>query len=235
MRFRKPVKCESCTGTGAEGGTKPDKCGTCGGSGSVNRTQQTFLGAIRTSTPCPTCRGIGEVIKNPCKACRGRGLTVQEVVKTITVPAGVQDGQSMLLRGEGGEGLKGGSAGDLGILINVIRDNRFERDGVHLQTALEVTFPQATLGDQLTFDGLDSELVLDVPAGTQPGSVFRVKNAGVPPLHGGTRGDLFVEIHVKVPEKLSEAEEKLIRELAMLQGTDLKPQGGFLGGLFKKK
>ncbi|MCE9559212.1 MAG: molecular chaperone DnaJ [Armatimonadetes bacterium] len=236
IRYRKPSKCESCKGSGVEGRGPAETCPTCKGAGAVNRVQQTFLGQIRTSVPCSNCNGQGVIIKNPCKTCRGQGLTRQEVEKEIKIPAGVADGQQMHVAGGGGDGLKGGQAGDLYVVLNVEEDDRFVRDGVHLQTGLEISFPQATLGDVLKFEGLSGDLDITVPAGTQPGTTFRIRGEGVPPLHGGTRGDLFVEVKVHVPTKLSEGEERLVRELAELFGENPRgSSGGFLGGFFKKK
>ena len=237
VTYQRPVACGDCTGTGVEGGGQPDPCSQCQGTGQVARTQQTFLGTIRTATTCPGCRGNGVIIKNPCKKCRGQGLEVQSFENTITLPAGVETGQTLRLNGEGGEGLKGGENGDLYVQIIVRDDARFEREGRDLQTHLNITFAQAALGHSLQIPGLqDKPIDIKIAAGTQPGTVHRLRGEGLPPLHGGQRGDLYVQIQVHVPEKLSAAQEKLIRELAEISGEDLPKgdDGGFLG-LFKKK
>lgn len=235
VQFRRPEHCESCSGKGTDGGTEPEKCPTCGGAGQVTHVQNTFLGQVRTSAPCSACRGKGTIIKNPCKSCRGRGLVTKEAQRTITIPPGVEDSQVMHISGGGGQGLQGGPDGDLYVTIHVKDDDRFVRDGRTLQTALDITYAQAALGDEVTFDGVDQEHKLTIPHGTQPGQVFTIKGAGMPPLHGGARGDLHVHMNLVVPKKVSEAEAKLIRELALLQGDSPSEPSGFLGGLFKKK
>jgi molecular chaperone DnaJ len=138
--------------------------------------------------------------------------------------------------GKGGDGVGVGSSGDLYIVFEVVSDPRFVREGTTLYSKVEISFAQATLGDQITIEGVGGDVDLDIPAGTQPGSQFRVKHAGLPRLHGGTRGDMVVEVQVRVPKKVSEAEIRLIRELAELGGEDIpKGSGSILGGLFKKK
>ncbi|MBL8047772.1 MAG: molecular chaperone DnaJ [Chthonomonas sp.] len=237
VRFRKPVKCGTCSGNGTASGSAPEKCGNCQGTGQVTQVQNTFLGQVRTSVQCNVCRGQGYSIKDPCKTCRGRGLVAEDFEKTINVPAGVEESQVMHLRGEGGQGLRGGDDGDLYITLHVASDERFVRDGRYLQTALEVTYPQAVLGDTVIIDGVDGDVEITIPAGTQPGEVFTAKGQGLPPLHGGPRGDLYVQMQLSVPKKINEAEEKLIRELAELQGDNPSGPGGggFLGGIFGKK
>lgn len=237
VRFRKPVKCGTCKGNGTASGQAPEKCANCQGAGQVSQVQNTFLGQIRTSVQCNACRGQGFQVKDPCKTCRGRGLVTEEFEKSANIPAGVEDGQIMHLRGEGGEGLRGGEAGDLYLTLRVTSDERFVREGRALQTALEISYPQAALGDDVVIDGVDGDVTIAIAPGTQPGEVFTVKGQGMPPLHGGPRGDLYVLMQVVVPKKVTEAEEKLIRELAELQGDNPSGPsgGGFLGGLFGKK
>jgi molecular chaperone DnaJ len=154
----------------------------------------------------------------------------------IHVPPGVEDGSTMQIPGQGGEGVGDGRPGDLYVVLHVKDDKRFERDGQTLYTLLEVSFPQAVLGHSVKIQGVDAQHDLEVPAGTQPGSQFTIRGAGLPPLHGGRRGDLIVQVQVRIPTSLSTAEEKLVRELAELQGEEPREsRGGFLGGLFGKK
>jgi len=237
VKYQRAVVCTDCKGTGVEGGGEPENCTQCNGSGQVARTQQTFLGTIRTATTCPNCRGAGQIIKNPCKSCRGQGLQTQVVENTVSLPAGVETGQTLRLAGEGGDGLKGGPNGELYVDIIVRDDPRFEREGRDLHTNLTVTFAQAALGDSIEIPGLKgSNIQIKLAAGTQPGTVMRIRHEGLPPLHGGTRGDLYVQVQVHVPEKLSAAQEKLIRDLAELSGENQpKEDDGGLLGLFKKK
>jgi len=236
VTYRREIRCGDCKGTGAEGGSQPEKCTACNGSGQVSRIQQTFFGQVRTATTCGTCQGEGSVVKNPCKTCRGQKLVAEEASIEVTIPAGVDDGARMRLSGKGSEGVGAGVPGDLYVFIGVKDDARFVREGQTLKTSIDLTFAQAALGDEVEFDGVDAPVNLSVPAGTQPGTVLRVRNAGLPPLHGGARGDLLVQTQVLIPKRLSEAEAKLIRDLAELGGETMpKGSSGVLGSLFKKK
>jgi molecular chaperone DnaJ len=154
----------------------------------------------------------------------------------VSVPPGVDDGATIQIPGQGGDGVGDGRPGDLYVVLHVKPDPRFERDGQTLYTLLEVSFPQAVLGHTVKIQGVDQVHDLEVPAGTQPGTQFTLRGAGLPPLHGGRRGDLIVQVQVRVPTRVSEAEEKLIRELSELQGEEPREtRGGFLGGLFGRK
>jgi len=237
LTYQKQTVCSGCSGTGAEGGAKPDACANCQGTGQVTRIQQSFLGQIQTRTTCPTCQGEGVVIKNKCSKCRGRGVTPEPTKLKVKVPAGIDDGQTIRLSGQGGDGVGGGRPGDLYLTVTIQEDDRFVRSGVDLQTAVELTFAQASLGDEITIDGVGEAVSLNIPAGTQPGRTFRMKGLGLPPLHGGPRGELYIQATVRIPEKLSEAEVKLIQELAELRGEQVPKgaEGGLLGGIFKRK
>jgi len=229
------ARCTSCSGTGVEGGAQPEICTSCKGYGAVTTVRSTFFGQVRTQTTCGTCRGEGTVTRNPCQTCRGQKLQKQTRERTVTIPAGVEDGATMQVPGAGSDGVGEGRPGDLYLALRVRSDERFERRGTQLFTILEVSFAQAALGDRVAIDGVDQELEIDVPAGTQPGTPIVVRGAGMPPLHGGRRGDLTVQIDVEVPTKLTEAEAKLIRELAELRGEKVPSGGqpsGFFGNLF---
>ncbi|MFY9235353.1 MAG: molecular chaperone DnaJ [Fimbriimonadaceae bacterium] len=236
IKVARPARCSECKGTGGEGGQLPEKCATCQGQGMVYQTRNTFIGTMRTSVTCPTCKGEGSVVKSPCKACRGRGLTVQEKEISVNIPAGVESGTMIHIPREGGEGFGGGADGDLYVALHVTDDPRFERSGTHLHTALDLTFAQAALGDEIEIEGVDDTYELQIPAGTQPGTVLPVRGAGLPPLHGGRRGDMLIEVNVQIPGNLSEGEAKLVRELAELRGEKIpKGEGGGLLGIFKKR
>ena len=229
-------ECDSCAGTGAEGGAAPDRCSQCNGAGVVSQIKNTFIGQVRTSAPCPSCRGEGFTIKNPCSKCRGVGVRPATGKVNIKVPAGVETGMTMHIPGQGSDGIRGGRPGDLYVVLHVADDERFERQGQHLFTSLDLTFAQAVLGDEVEIDGVDADHTIEVPAGTQPGDRVTVRGAGLPPLHGGRRGDLICSFNLSVPKSVSETEAKLIREFAELRGERVpKPKGGFLGGLFGKK
>jgi molecular chaperone DnaJ len=229
-------ECDLCGGNGSEGGKPPETCGNCKGSGVISAIRNTFIGQVRTQTSCPTCGGTGALIKNPCSKCRGRGVNPVEAKVMLNVPAGVESGQTMQVPGQGNDGVAGGRPGDLYVSIYIEDDKRFQRQGVNLFTSLELGFAQAALGDTVEIDGVDGPVTLEVGAGTQPGSRIVARGAGVPPLHGGRRGDLIVTTTVKVPTKVNEAQAKLIRELAEVSGERV-PEGqkGILGSLFGKK
>lgn len=235
VRYRRMVQCSDCSGTGAEGGQR-ETCTSCNGQGVVTRVQNTFLGQVRTQTTCSTCSGEGTTAKTVCPTCRGRGLVAQDDEITVEVPAGFESGSHMTFRGKGGDGVGAGSPGDLYVVLTVAHDPRFVRDGTTLYAKVEIGIAQAILGDHVVIDGVGGEVELDIPSGTQPGTMFRVKGAGLPRLHGGARGDMQVEVQVRIPEKLSEAQVRLIREFAELSGEEVPEGGGsILGGLFKKK
>lgn len=237
VSFRRASACDSCRGSGVEGGGQRETCTTCKGAGQVTRVQQTFIGSVRTATTCPTCQGEGTLVKNPCKVCRGSGNVPKDASLTIKIPAGVEDGMTIRIPGKGGAPGPGGVSGDLFVKVRIEDDERFERDGSDLGTALNITMVQATLGHEVPIDGLNESLNLRIPAGTQPGKVFTFRGAGVPPLHGGPRGDLHVLVNVVIPQGVSEAQSKLLREFAELGGEEgaKGAHGGFLEGLFKWK
>lgn len=230
------TQCDACKGTGAEGGKRPDQCTTCRGQGVVAAVRNTFLGQVRTTTTCPTCGGEGTIIKDPCHNCHGRGVTPNKERVMLNVPAGFEGGATMHLPGQGSEGIRGGRPGDLYVVLNVVNDARFERHGQTLYTLLNVTVAQAILGDQIELDTLDGPVGFTVPAGVQPNTQISVKGQGLPPLHGGRRGDLVVQVAVKIPETVTDAQVKLIREFAELGGEQL-PKGEEKGlfGIFGKK
>ncbi|MBS1716333.1 MAG: molecular chaperone DnaJ [Armatimonadetes bacterium] len=236
ITIRRMSQCDSCNGSRVEGGGQPDRCTACGGTGVISTVRNTILGQMRTQMPCGTCEGTGQIVKNPCKTCKGRGLTPEEAKVRVSIPAGVEHGMTLQVPGQGSEGLGGGRPGDLYVYLEVKEDPRFQRQGQTLFSQLELTFAQAALGDKITFQGLEGELELTIPAGTQPGERFIIRGEGLPPIHGGRRGDIVVGATVKVPKKLNEGQVALIRELAELGGETVpQPPGGILGGLFKKK
>jgi molecular chaperone DnaJ len=203
----------------------------------VSRTQQTFIGTVRTATPCPECRGEGFTIKTKCPDCRGNGVQPEDTTITVKVPAGVEDGQSLQVRGKGCDGPNNGPAGDLYVLMEVELDERFERAGQNLIAQLELTVAQAALGDKLQIEGLEGPIDVEIAAGTQPGTTLRLRGHGLPQLHGGRRGDILIEAVVKIPTNLNEAQMALLRDFAELRGEKVPEShtGGLLGNLFKKK
>ncbi|MDR3332416.1 MAG: molecular chaperone DnaJ [Synergistaceae bacterium] len=206
--------CSHCSGTGAEPGTEIETCSACGGRGQVERTTSTPFGQMVQVVPCAKCGGKGHVVKTPCGECRGQGRVRKKRKLEVRVPAGVDTGTRLRISGEGEGGVNGGPSGDLFILLDVKEDSRFQRSGVDLHTKVDVAVPQATLGATVsvpTFDGIEK---LDIPAGTQPGSVLRIKNRGMPNLRGSSRGDLHIHVRVNVPKNLSDRARGLMEELA---------------------
>lgn len=237
IQIDRASECPNCNGTGSEGGKPPETCPTCRGQGMVATVRNTFLGQVRTSTTCPTCHGEGTLIKDPCHVCKGRKLVPEHAKITVNIPAGVESGATMHVPGQGSDGVGGGRPGDLYVVIGVAMDERFERRGTTLYTLLDLNIAQAILGDQVEIEGVDETVGVEIPAGTQPGVQIPIKGMGLPPLHGGRRGDLIVQMRVNVPQKVNDAQAKLIREFAEMRGERV-PNGeksGFLGGLFGKK
>ncbi|MBZ0128319.1 MAG: molecular chaperone DnaJ [Rhodobacteraceae bacterium] len=203
------VACDTCHGTGAEGGAEPTNCPTCSGMGKV-RAQQGFFTVERT---CPTCSGRGQIIKNPCKSCAGAGRTQKERSLSVNIPAGVETGTRIRLAGEGEAGLRGGPAGDLYIFIEVREHQIFSRENHDLFCRIPVSFATAALGGEIeapTIDGGRSRV--KVPAGSQTGKQMRLRGKGMPALRGGGGGDLYIELAVETPVNLSAKQKELLKE-----------------------
>lgn len=236
VRYRRPARCSACDGSGAAPGSGAEECTTCGGQGVVSRVQNTILGQVRTSATCSACRGEGTIIREKCPTCRGGRLVEEEASVVAKVPKGVDDGATLRIAAKGGDGLAGGRSGDLYVVLRVEPDSRFERHGTDLLAHVGITFAQAALGVEIEVDGLDDVASLDIPPGTQPGTRFRIRGRGLPPLHGGARGDLYVDVEVEVPTKLDEEQAELVRQLSAALGEEVpKPGSKGLGGLFKRK
>ncbi|MEK7158592.1 MAG: molecular chaperone DnaJ [Patescibacteria group bacterium] len=210
----KMVKCSVCRGNRAEPGTPIETCATCQGSGVVQRIQTTLLGQMRTQAVCPSCQGEGKMAKAPCRRCSGGGVERSNVKMDVAIPAGIEDGQSIRLSGEGEAALGGGVSGDLYVRVRVQRSVEFERDGADVYSTVFMTFTQASLGAKIAIRTLDGEGVLKIPAGTPSEKMFRLKHKGVMKLHGGGRGDHFVKVQIKIPSRLSGREKRLLHELS---------------------
>lgn len=212
LEIDKHVSCVTCAGSGAKPGTKPQTCDYCGGRGQVVQSQ----GFFRMQTTCPACRGQGQVVRDKCTDCRGSRFVVRSSKISVKVPAGVDNGMQLCLRGEGEDGEQGGPPGDLYVEIHVKSHALFERDGKHLTCKVPITFAQAALGTELDIPILTGKHRVAVSAGTQPGDILRLRGQGMPDPHGGSRGDLHVQFHVEVPKKLTKKQEELLRQLAEL-------------------
>ncbi len=215
------VACDSCRGTGAEGGSEPTTCPTCSGMGKV-RAQQGFFTVERT---CPTCSGAGQIVKNPCKSCHGHGRIEKERALSVNIPAGVETGTRIRLAGEGEAGLRGGPTGDLYIFIEVKEHPLFQRDSVHLFCRVPISFATAALGGEVevpTIDGGKSRV--KVPAGSQTGKQMRLRAKGMPALRGGGVGDMLLELAVETPVNLTSRQKELLREFEELSSEN-NPEG----------
>ncbi len=216
LRIPRLEKCDECEGSGAEKGSTAETCITCAGSGQT-RYQQGFFSVMRT---CANCNGAGRIIKSPCKKCKGQGRIEKEKTIEIKIPAGVETGSRLRVTGEGEGGVNGGPAGDLFVVLHVAEHERFERQGANLYSAVPVTFAQAALGAEIKVHTLDGEEDLKIPAGTQTGTVFRVKSNGMPALGGRGKGDLFVAVTLITPKTLSKEQRKLLEQLAEIEDVD---------------
>lgn len=211
------VSCEACSGRGMEAGSAKKTCTTCRGQGQIEYRQQSLLGNFINVRACPDCHGTGEVIENPCHKCRGTGRSKEKSKISISVPEGVDNGSRLRLRGQGNAGIEGGPNGDLFIIIELIDHPSLLRDGRNIHSQVAISYPRATLGTQVDVETLWGSESLTVPAGTQPGTTFRLKGKGIKNVHRGTgRGDHFVELAIDVPKKLSGKQRKALEAYAGL-------------------
>lgn len=212
IRIPTTVTCKSCSGSGAKKGTSPENCSTCNGVGQV-RMQQGFFSVQQT---CPRCRGTGKQIKNPCPECHGRGAKDERKTLAVKVPAGVDAGDRIRLTGEGQAGIHGGPPGDLYVEVAVRPHQIFQREGKHLQCEIPISFVDAALGGELEVPTLDGRVKLKIPAGTQTGKLFRLRNKGVTPVRGGSSGDLLCRVIVETPVHLTKRQRELLEEFQVI-------------------
>ena len=219
IEFQREETCSRCNGSGAEPGTTPIRCSTCNGQGEVRQVRQTFLGQMVQTTTCPTCNGRGETIASPCKICHGGGLERKTIKKKVQIPAGVDGGTQIRLAGEGGPGVFGGPNGSLFLILDVRPHQFFKRRENDLLLNLDINVAQAVLGAEVDVPTLDGDEKLKIPAGTQPGKIFHIRNKGVPHLRRSGRGDQLVIVNVAVPTKLTKEQRELFEKLAESLGT----------------
>ncbi|MGB1251629.1 MAG: molecular chaperone DnaJ [Candidatus Promineifilaceae bacterium] len=216
----RPEVCGGCQGSGAEPGTAPSRCQHCSGSGEVRRVQQSILGSFVNVTTCPVCEGSGEMIETPCKTCRGRKQVSNTKQLSVKVPAGVDEETQIRLTGEGAPGVHGGPAGNLYVVMNIKPHKFFRRQGNDILLDLEVNVAQAALGAEVAAPSVDGDESLKIPAGTQSGTVFKMRGKGVPYLRRGGRGDQLVVVQVQTPQKLTDEQRELFTQLAATMGTE---------------
>lgn len=220
-------QCHDCKGTGCAEGTTAEVCPDCKGTGTVMSTKRTPFGMVQSSEQCPKCRGRGKIIHSPCKTCRGIGSVRRQHKVSVSIPAGIDDGQTISLKGQGNAGLNGGPAGDLLITVLVQPHARFERDGASILLDQEISFSQAALGAEVEVPTLDGKVKLNIPEGTQSGTTFRLKGKGVPFLRNGGRGDQFVTVNVTVPRGMTSTQKNALRRYAETMGETVEQKNIF--------
>ena len=214
INLAKTVTCHRCHGNGAEPGTKIKECFSCRGTGQVQQVKKTFLGSYTTVTVCPSCQGEGTSPEKACNVCKGQGRTKGEETIDVLIPAGIDTNQVIKIEEKGEAGKKGGKAGNLYVRIFVKKHHIFERKGDDLYTLVQIGFPQAAIGDEIEVLTLENtKILLDIPAGTESGKVFKISGKGIPHFGGYGKGNLYVELKVKTPKKLSRKQKELLEEL----------------------
>ena len=223
-------ECEVCHGTGAKPGTSPIKCPTCHGTGQVTQVQNTILGQMQTTRTCSACHGTGEIIKEPCENCRGKGTVRKQPKIKVKIPAGIDDNQTVVLRGEGEPGKKGGAKGDLYITVKVKNHSVFTRKGNNVLCEIPITITQATLGAELEIPMVDgSKEKYKIPEGTQTGSKFNIRNKGFKSINSNSTGDFIFTVTVQTPKRLTKEQRELLVQLAktMNEQPPVKKRGLF--------
>ncbi len=224
IEFRAPGTCDRCNGTGSEPGHDPVTCPTCRGAGSVQVARESFLGRIMTVAPCSRCNGKGRIIEHPCTKCEGGGLVTIDRSVTVEIPPGVEDGMRLRLSGRGGAGERGAPSGDVYVEVGVEPDERFDRDGDELHHRIEIGISEAVFGTTIEVPVIDGATeTIDLPAGTQPETVYRLAKKGMPRLKRRGRGDMLVHIGVAVPTDLTDEQEDALRSYAELREEQPTP------------
>lgn len=235
INLNRTEECDACHGSGCEPGTTAETCPDCRGTGVVRVQQRTGGFAFSSTAPCSRCRGTGKIIHSPCKSCGGSGSVKKSKRITVTIPAGIDDGQAISLRGQGNAGKNGGPAGDLIVGVRVKPHPQFRRDGTTVLYEQPVSFFQAAMGAELEIPTIDGKVKYTLPAGTQPGTTFRLRGKGIPELRGRGRGDQYVTVRVQVPTSLNSEQKEALRAFAQTMGEDLPEESGLKGFFDKRK
>lgn len=235
INLNRTEECDACHGSGCEPGTTAETCPDCRGTGVVRVQQRTGGFAFSSTAPCSRCRGTGKIIHSPCKSCGGSGSVKKSKRITVTIPAGIDDGQAISLRGQGNAGKNGGPAGDLIVGVRVKPHPQFRRDGTTVLYEQPVSFFQAAMGAELEIPTIDGKVKYTLPAGTQPGTTFRLRGKGIPELRGRGRGDQYVTVRVQVPTSLNSEQKEALRAFAQSMGEDLPEESGLKGFFDKRK
>jgi molecular chaperone DnaJ len=221
IEVRRQEFCAVCDGSGAEPGTSPETCPECRGSGQTRQVQHTLLGSFVNITTCPRCQGKGTVVKTPCQECQGSGRVYANRQIEVNIPAGVDDGITIRVSGQGEPGELGGPKGNLYITLGVKPHDYFKRRGTDIILEMKINVAQAALGDTVTVPTLDGDRQISVPSGTQSGAIFRLRGLGVPQLRGGARGDQLVVMQVAIPKRLDDEQKELFQKLGLTLGTEV--------------
>ena len=216
--------CPDCHGTGCRGGAPADTCDQCRGTGTVRITRQTAFGAFAQTSACPKCGGTGKLVKDPCPTCRGKGKVRKNKHIEVNIPAGIDDGQSIRVRGEGSAGTNGGPNGDLLVAVSILEHPVFTREGANVLCEMPISFAQAALGADIEVPTLDGKVRYKVPEGTQTGTVFRLRGKGIPYVGYKNRGDQFVTVTVETPQKLTKEQKELLKKFCDAVGEEGQPK-----------
>ena len=232
VTLERSEQCPTCKGNGCAPGTTPEICPDCHGTGTVQTRRQTPMGVFASNGPCRKCGGTGRLIHQPCSDCRGTGAVRKRKTIKINIPAGIDHGQTISLRGQGNAGKNGGPAGDLLITVMVQPHELFHRDGVDVFCEAPITFAQAVLGAELEIPTIDGKVKYSIPEGTQTGTVFRLKGKGIPVLNGRGRGDQYVTVTIETPRNLNKEQKEALRRFSETLGeSNYEKRKSF----FKKK
>ncbi|RKD23988.1 molecular chaperone DnaJ [Ammoniphilus oxalaticus] len=234
IEIPKDLECDLCHGSGAQPGTEVDTCQTCRGSGQQEQVANTPFGRVVNRRTCSSCGGKGTLIKVKCSECRGIGTVRKRRKIHLSIPAGVDEGAQLRVPGEGEPGVNGGPPGDLYVVMRVKQDDFFERDGNHIYCEIPISFAQAALGDEIEVPTVDERVKLKIPAGTQTGTLFRIRGKGVPYLRRSGRGDQLVRVAVVTPTKLTEKQKELLREFGEISGLKASEEESSIFGKMKR-
>ncbi len=226
VKVKKYVPCTTCNGSGAKDKNSVQTCGTCGGNGQVRRVQNTFLGQMQTVTTCPNCNGEGTTIANKCTACKGEGRVYGEETVPIEIPAGVQEGMQLSLNGKGNAGERGGSNGDLIVLIEEEAHEQLHRDGLNVAFDLHISFPDAVFGTQVEVPTIDGKAKIKIPPGTQSGKIFRLKGKGFPAVNSYEKGDQLIHVNIWTPQHVTNEEKLMLEKMQASNSFQPKPEKG---------
>ena len=232
ININRVESCKTCNGTGAKPGTSSTTCSQCNGAGQVKQAQRTPFGTFQSTATCPRCNGKGKTINTPCSDCSGNGRVTNKANIEVKIPAGIDNGQSIQLRGQGSAGANGGPAGDIIVTVSVNEHQLFERDGSDVICDIPISYVQAVLGDEIIVPTIHGKVKYTVPEGTPTGTVFRLRSKGIPHLNGRGNGDHFVRVNIEVPKKLSHEQKDIIKKFdATLSDTNCEEKKGFFDKL----